>query len=544
MEKADTIIRSNAIFTACDEEPFRGSIAVKGNRILDVCPGDGALIYKDSGTRFFQYDDQLVMPGLVDAHDHMWWGAVSLSDHVVDITCSTSEEEAVAMIKAYADSHKEEPRIRGFGWFPANWNDAPLPTKESLDAAVPDRPVYMNCADAHTCWMNSLALEEAGYTPDIELGAGSVGLNADGEMNGLVFEPDALELAWNKYYVFPNDQIEEITLHYMDTLAAHGVTAVSEMSADKCSDTIYNRYSLFKKMAAAGKFKARVHSFMAFMRKTDFTDIRKWQKEFNTDLFRISGVKGFLDGVTSTYTALLLEPYADRPDTCGDGVPLDTQESLNDSVIAANAAGLPVRIHCIGDGAVRMALDAYEASRETNGEHGLINTVEHIELIHPDDINRFRELNVVASMQGEHLPLENNEKFTRVGVERTRYEWAHKSLLDAGATLAFGTDFPVVFLNQFPGIYAAVERKNYDGSQAGLPDVEKITVAEALRANTLGAARAYMRDHEIGSLESGKLADIIVLDRNLFNAPPEEIKETKVLMTIMGGNIVYERYKK
>ena len=541
MERADIIIRGKAIFTACDEKPFIGSVAVKGDRILDVCSGDGALKYKCADTRCIDYEDQLIMPGLVDGHQHMWWGAVSISDHVVDITASQSEAEAVAMIKEYADSHREEQRIRGFGWFPANWGDANLPTKDSLDAAVPDKPVYMNCADAHTCWMNSLALEEAGYTPDMKLEAGRIGCDENGEMNGLIFEPDALELAWNKYYDFPDDQIEEITLHYMDTLAAYGVTSVSEMSADKCDVATHNRYSIFRELAAAGMFKSRVHSFMAFMRKKDFADVKEWQEEFNTELFRISGVKGFLDGVTSTYTALLLEPYADKPETCGEGVPLDSQESLNASVIAANAAGLPVRIHCVGDGAVRMALNAYESSRQSNGEHGLVNTIEHIETIHPDDISRFRELNVVASMQGEHLPLENNEKFTRVGRGRTRYEWAHKSLLDAGAVVAFGTDFPVVFLNQFPGIYAAVERKNYDGSQAGLPDVEKITVAEALRANTLGAARAYMRDHEIGSLEPGKLADIIVLDRNVFTVPSEEIKETKVLMTIMDGHIVYER---
>ena len=539
MEKADIIIRGKAIFTAHDREPFDGSIAIRGNVILDVCPGDGACRDRCADTHCFYYDDQLIMPGLVDGHQHLWWGAVSISDHVVDITASTSEEEAVAMIREYANSHKDEKRIRGFGWFPANWGDAPLPTKESLDAIVPDRPVYMNCADAHTCWMNSLALEEAGYTPDIELAAGRVGIDENGEMNGLVFEPDALEPAWEKFYDFPDDQIREIVLHYMDMLAAHGVTSVSDMSADKCSSAIHNRYSIFRDLVDSGMFKARVHSFMAFMRETDFSHVRKWQEEFNTEMFRISGVKGFLDGVTSTYTALLLEPYADNPETCGEGAPLDTQESLNASVIATNAAGLPVRIHCVGDGAVRMALDAYEASIKENGEHGLINTIEHIETINPDDISRFKRLNVVASMQGEHLPLENNEKLSRVGVKRARYEWAHKSLLNAGATLAFGTDFPIVYLNQFPGIYAAVERKNYDGSQAGLPDVEKVSIDEALIANTLGSAKAYMRDYEIGSLDPGKLADLIVLDRNLFTVPKEEIKETKVVLTIMDGKIVY-----
>ena len=173
---------------------------------------------------------------------------------------------------------------------------------------------------------------------------------------------------------------------------------------------------------------------------------------------------------------MLLAPYADRPDTIGDGAPLDNQESLNASVIAANAAGLPVRIHCIGDGAVRMGLDAYEESIKVNGRHGLINTIEHIETIDPADIPRFAQLGVVASMQGEHLPQENNEKVTRLGEERCRYEWAWRSLLDAGAKLALGTDFPVVYYNQFPGIHATVARKNYDGSPAG---VEKMCIRDS-----------------------------------------------------------------
>ena len=277
------------------------------------------------------------------------------------------------------------------------------------------------------------------------------------------------------------------------------------------------------------------------MRRTDFFDAVKWAKEFNSPTFKVTGVKGFLDGVTSTYTGLLLEPYADRPDTIGEGAPLDSQESLNASVIAANAAGLPVRIHCIAEGSVRMALDAFEESLKVNGKHGLVNTIEHIETIHPDDIPRFKELGVVASMQGEHLPLEMNEKIIRLGEERCRYEWAFRSFLDSGAVLALGTDFPVVHYNPFPGIYATVARKNHDGSMAGVDNGEYLTVAEALKANTMGSAFVYGRDHELGSLEEGKLADVVVMDRNLFEIPADDIKDTKILLTVMDGNVVYEQ---
>ena len=541
MNSADMIITSNAVFTSCGDEPFEGGVAIKGNRIVAVGSREEISKYRTADTAVYDYGDQLIMPGLIDGHDHLWWGAVADSEHVVDLTSSTSEEEAIEMIKKYAVEHPEEKRIRGFGWFPANWNDAPLPTKKTLDEAVPDRPAYMNCADAHTLWVNSLALEESGYTPDMELAAGSVGVDENGEMNGLIYEPDAMAYGWKNFYDFPEEQIRTIMKNFMKGLAAQGVTSLSEMSADEYTDYFHDRYLVFKDMAESGEFTSRVHAFTAFMRKTDFTEAVKWKEEFNSPTFRVTGVKGFLDGVTSTYTGLLLEPYTDRPDTIGEGVPLDTQESLNASVIAANAAGLPVRIHCIAEGSVRMALDAFEESLKVNGKHGLVNSIEHIETMHPDDIPRFRELGVVASMQGEHLPLEMNEKVARLGEERCRYEWPFRSLADAGAVLAFGTDFPVVYYNQFKGIYAAVARKNYDGTTAGVDNGENLTLPEALRANTIGSAIVYGRDDEIGTLEAGKLADVIVLDRNLFTADVEEIKDAEVALTVMDGNVVYAR---
>ncbi|MEI3503959.1 MAG: amidohydrolase family protein [Anaerovoracaceae bacterium] len=193
---ADIVLKSSSIFTAADGKLIGGGVAIKGNRIMAVETADSIDNFISEDTRVYDFGDKLIMPGFVDGHDHLWWGAVADSDHMVDITASTSEEEALQMIKEYADSHPDEKRIRGFGWFPANWNDAPLPTKESLDRIVPDRPAYMNCADAHTCWLNSKALEEAGYHPDMEVKGGSIGVDENGEMNGLIYEPDAMIHAW------------------------------------------------------------------------------------------------------------------------------------------------------------------------------------------------------------------------------------------------------------------------------------------------------------------------------------------------------------
>ena len=538
---ADIVLKSSSIFTAADGKLTSGGVAIKSNRIMAVETADSIDNFISEDTRVYDFGDKLIMPGFVDGHDHLWWGAVADSDHMVDITASTSEEEALQMIKEYADSHPDEKRIRGFGWFPANWNDAPLPTKESLDRIIPDRPAYMNCADAHTCWLNSKALEEAGYQPDMEVKGGSIGVDENGEMNGLIYEPDAMIHAWEKLYDFPEDEIVEITRNLMKGLASCGVTSLSEMSADEYKDFYHDRYRVFKDMADDGEFTSRVHVYTALMGHTDFSEAKAWADEFNSDTFRVSGLKGFLDGVTSTYTGYMLEPYTDKPETCGEGVPLATKESLEASVTAANASGLPVRIHCIGDAAVRMALDAFEESIRVNGRRGLRNSIEHIETVDPDDIRRFKELDVIASMQGEHLPLDNNEKPARVGMERCRWEWPFRSILDSGATLAFGTDFPVVKYNQLPGICAAVTRKNYDGSPAGADNNENITLEEALTANTLGSARVYGREHELGTLEAGKLADVIVLDRDLFAIPADEIKDAKVILTIMDGQVTFER---
>ncbi|MCO7123828.1 amidohydrolase [Ihubacter massiliensis] len=540
MEFADKILKSSAVFTGYEAKPFAGGVAIKGNKILDVLKGDEIDRYRSQETKVYAYGDKLIMPGFVDAHDHLWWGAVADSDHMVDLTSSVSEEDAIEKIKQYARKHPHEKRIRGFGWYPANWNDAPLPTKISLDEAVPDRPAYMNCADAHTGWFNSLALAESGYSADMDLGAGYLGTFENGELNGLVYEPDALAIGWEKMYAFPPDQIKSIVSNFMKGLAKQGVTSLSEMSADDYKDLFHDRYQVFKEMDERGELTSRVHVYTKFMGYTDFQTAGAWKQEFCSDKFRISGLKGFLDGVTSTYTGLLLQPYADRPDTCGDGVPLASQEELNASVAAGNGAGLPVRIHALGDGAVRMALDAFEESIRVNGNHGLVNTIEHIETIDAADLSRFKELGVVASMQGEHLSLEHNEKITRLGKDRCRLEWPFRSLLDAGADLAFGTDFPVVYYNQLPGIWAAVTRKNYDGTLAGVENGETITLAEALTANTLGAAKVYNRDHELGTLEPGKLADVIVLDRNLFEVPEDEIREAKVILTMMDGKITHE----
>lgn len=537
--KADYILKSRAVFTGKSNEPFPGGVAVKGNKIIRVLDEKEAESYE--ADKVIDYGERLIMPGFVDAHVHYFMGAISASDHMcTEIAESTSEENCVEMMKAYAAEHPEEKRLLGIGWFPANWNDAPLPSKESLDEAFPDKPVYLIAADVHTFWMNTRALEESGITPDMKPRSGSVGVDENGELTGLLFEPDAFAPAMVKVQDFERDKMIEINEAFLKHIAECGVTSISEMSADPYDDAVFQKYCAMKEMEEQGKLTARLHIYTELAGHTDFSKAREWQSALYSEKLRLNGVKGFIDGVTSTFTGLLLEPYSDNPQTKGIGVPNIPKEEMQASVIAANKEGLPVRIHCIADGSVRMALDMYEASCKVNGKDGAVNTVEHIENIHPDDIPRFKELGVIPSMQPYHLTLDFMEKPRRIGEQRCRWEWPHRSLLDAGATLAFGTDYPVVDFNPYPTIYAAVTRLDDDGNPASTNPQECITLAETLKAYTAGAAAAYGRN-DIGTLEEGKLADIIVVNRNLFDIEPAEILGCETVMTMFDGEIVYEK---
>lgn len=542
MKYADFVLKSSAVYDCIGSEPFSGCVAVGGNRILAVVHDIKELDCVGPDTKVIDYGDQMIMPGLVDAHVHYFMGGMFGSKYVCgDIVNSKSEAECVAMIKDFADKNPDLERIIGSGWFPSYWNDAPLPNKRSIDAVIPDRPVYLLSADIHTIWCNSKALEEAGIRADMPIKSGKIGTFEDGELDGMLYEPDAYQPAMNKVMELAVDKMKQAHREFLRHIAACGITTISEMTANDYNDTTIRNFRVIKEMEQAGELTARLHLYTKLAGYTDFSKALEYKQEFNSPMLRMQGIKGFIDGVASTFTALTLEPYSDRPDTCGIGVPLTPKESMQRSVTAANAAGFQVRIHCIGDGAVRMALDLYEQSQKENKKSDYKNCVEHIENINPADIKRFKELNVIPSMQPMHLLLDADEQVSRMGPERVKYEWAFKSILDAGGKLAFGTDYPVVDFNPFPTIYAAVTRNNLDGSPASQNPWECITLEQTLKAYTIDAANTYDREGDLGTLEPGKLADIIVIDKNMFELAPEDILKCSVTMTMFDGTIIYQK---
>lgn len=531
------IVKSKAVFDGKTDRPEPGAFLIRDGRIAKC------LLYEDQtsyGCPVYDFGDRLMMPSFIDAHTHIFNGAIAASEFVcTEIERAHSQQECVEMIREFAAKHPEQKRIRGMGWFVGNWGNAPLPDKRSLDEALPDRPVYLQCADCHSFWLNSAALKEAGIKPDPDFPNGVIGTFENGELSGLLMEPAACEPAAEKYLDFTEEEKEKIHRNFQNVLASYGIAAVSEMFADDYTDETMQNYSLLKNIDEKEGLFSHVFCYMKLFGYTDFSAYHTFRKALESAHFHIAGVKGFIDGVTETYTGLLLEPYTDRPDTCGDGLPLWPKERMQQEIIAANREGIQVRLHCIADGSVRMALDLYEESVKINGKSDVKNTIEHIENIHPDDLFRFKELGVVASMQPYHVTLSQNDKVYRIGEERCRYEWPIRTLIDHGAFVAVGTDFPVVTIDPFKTIYAAVTRKGDHGETVCHNPWETLTMEEVLKAYTIHAAEVYHAQDQMGTLEEGKMADIIVLSQNLFEIPAEQIEDTRVTCNIFEGNVLF-----
>lgn len=532
MEENSYIIRSKAVFDSIAEEPSPKAILIQGSLIKKILPWDYAeneAYEDDKDCPLYDYGDKLIMSSFIDAHTHIFTGAITASDYVcAELGKCRSQDECVEMIAAFAKEHEDLDRIRGTGWFIGNWTCDELPDKRSLDAAIPDRPVYLQCADSHSFWLNSMALKEAGIVANPNLENGIIGTFEDGELSGMLIEPAACEPAMKKYMDFTDEEMVEIHENFQKILAENGVAGLSEMFAEDYTEDIYHKYDLLKEIDEKHGLSAQVYVYTKLFGYTEFDSYFQMKKHFDSEHFHIAGVKGFIDGVTETYTGLLLEPYTDRPETCGEGLPLWPVEKMQQEIIAANKAGIQVRLHCIADGSVKMALDMYEKAEECCQDQDIRNTVEHIENIRPADMERFAKLGVIPSMQPYHVTLSNGDKIVRLGEERVKYEWPIKSILKKGGQIAIGTDYPVVGLNPFMTIYAAVTRNNDEGAPVSHNPWEVLTMSETLKAYTIGAARVYHAEKETGTIEPGKKANIIVLSQNLFEIEESLIEQTKV----------------
>ncbi|MDE8731571.1 amidohydrolase [Eubacteriales bacterium DFI.9.88] len=541
MERADYILKGAAIFDAVADEPFAGFLAVKGRRIIKVGRGDAdEQNFIDSHTQVIDCGGGLIMPGLIDAHMHFFDGIFQNSKYMCrELFACKSARQCVSVIRKFAEEHPDYKTITGMGWFIPSWEDGEPPHKNMLDQICPDRPVYLMCADGHSFWLNSKALEECRVDPNRKLLFGSIEVDETGEPNGLLHEMDACAPCAAAAQALPEGQKRELIVDFIRQLSSHGITSTTDITVLPEPGPVSEELEIVGDLEKEGNLDIRLHLYPSLGTSPDFTTIEEYRQRFHSDKLRVAGLKAFVDGVHGNHTALLLTPYADRPD--GAGASFYPFEHYKRQVTAANGCGLGVKLHCTGEGAVRMALDAYEASRQANGPLPVRNSIEHVETLQESDIKRFAKLDVTASMQPVHLMAIGSGLKDKLGEERARYQYAVRSLLEIGANAAFGTDYPVAPFQPLPNVYFAVTRCDEEGQPVEEPIRENITLAQALRAYTYGSAYCLHAEQQLGTLEEGKLADIAVFSENLFQLEPRELLKARICLTMVDGTIVYKQ---
>ena len=535
--KADYILTSQAVFRGGGRPVGPAAVAVQGKKIIAVGSEEmmSSLIGPD--TKRMDFGGRLIAPGFHDFHIHLFLGSLVLA--TVGLGATKSEEEAAQMVARYAATRPNDPWILGWGWYHVYWDDKVLPHKSTLDKYLPDRPVFLFNAELHGAWLNSKALEIVGIHRDTpNPPSGHIERDEFGEPTGFLYET-AMSLAKQAFKI-PHAQQVELMDGFLRHAAEFGVTSVGDMLP--LLDMEFDNLDLYRQYDEQGLLTTRIH-FLSTL-NGDLTKPVALREKFNSPALKFAGLKNFLDGVPTTYTAYLLNPYSDKPDT--RGYPMLDPTEVCEWVAAADKQGFRVRLHACGDAAVRLGLDCFETARLRNGSRDARHTIEHIEILDPDDIRRFSDLGVIASMQPEHLSTSpifaENPYLARFAGARERNTWMIRTLQSRGTHMAFGTDFPVVGLDPFVELYRAVTRLHDDGQPAGgwNPN-ERILLEEALAHYTEGAAYANFRERDLGTLDAGKFADIIVMDSNPFALEPSAIREVKVLLTMMDGKVVYER---
>lgn len=522
------------IFTANPDLPYAEAAVVQGQRIAYVGSNAQALTWQQPATRIVDCQQHTLMPGIIDSHFHLLQGCLHLDGMQLDQ--ATEYESLASAIRNYAGQFPDRPWLNGYGLkYQLGPSHQPL-NRHYLDAIVGQRPLVLFAYDFHTAWANTLALQLAGILQGGEAGPNSeIMLDAQGMATGELREHGAFDHV-QKLLPPPDDYQKRALLKLgLQQLAAAGVTSVHNMDGSR------EQASLYAALEDTGELSCRVYIPYSVKPDTPFealaAEAASLKAEFQSAMVRGGAVKFFMDGVIESYTGLMVEAYADNPNTYGAAN--YAPEHFNKFAIEADRLGLQIAVHACGDLAVRRALDGYELAQQQNGLRDSRHRVEHIEVIHPDDIDRFQKLGVTASMQPLHAPpgLGDGDIWPqRVGPQRWPLCFAWQTLRQAGARLAFGSDWPVVSFNPMQSIQAAVCRQPW---APGLPDQHQ-TLADTLIAYTRDAAWTEFAEHEKGQVREGYLADLVLLSDDIFAVPPQAIGTLNPVLTLCDGRIVYE----
>ena len=524
---ASLAIVNARVWTADSARPWAEAIAVNGDTIVAV--GSSAEVRKLGAARVVDAKGGLVTPGFIDAHVHFIEGGFRLSS--VQLRDARTPEEFVKRIREFAATVPAGTWITGGDWDHEQWGGR-LPERSWIDSVTPDHPVWVNRLDGHMALANGAALRAAGVTSATRDVEGGAIVRGPGREPTGILKDNAQSLVDRVVPESPAVLQDRALDTAMTYVAAQGVTSVHNMGS-------WSDLAIFERARADGRLKTRIYAVVplsSWERLRDTVQARGTGDEW----LRIGGLKGFVDGSLGSHTAAMLEPFTDAP---GDrGFFVNTPENLYAWTSDADKAGLQVMIHAIGDRAIRMLLDTYERVARENGPRDRRFRMEHAQHIAPADIPRFGTLGVIASMQPYHAIDDGRWADRVIGPERAKGTYAFRSLLDSGATLAFGSDWFVAPPTPLEGIYAAVTRRTLDDRNPGgwVPE-QKITVEEALRAYTVGSAKASFDEARKGTLARGKLADLVLIDRDLTTIAPESIRDARISMTVVGGRVVFER---
>ncbi|MFH8473926.1 amidohydrolase [Streptomyces sp. NPDC018000] len=542
MSTADLVFTRGAVFTADPARTRATSLAVVGDRIAAVGHDDVRDLI-GPGTEVVDLRGKLLLPGFQDAHIHAVFGGTELAE--CDLTGTVGVEEYLGRIRAYADSHPDHPWITGGGWSMESF-DGGLPTRQLLDSVVPDRPVLLSNRDHHGAWANTRALELAGITAATPDPAdGRIEREPDGTPSGMLQEGATALVSRLVPASTPADRLAGL-LRAQKLLHSLGITGWQDALLGEFSGRP-DPSDAYLAAARDGSLTARVTGALWWDRERGAEQIDELvalRAKLSHGRFRAGSVKIMQDGIAENFTAAMTSPYLDSCGcaTANTGLSFVDPAALRDYVTRLDALDFQVHFHALGDRAVREALDSIEAAIEANGHRGNRHHLAHLQVVHPDDLARFAQLGAIANIQplwAAHEPQMDELTLPFLGPERAAWQYPFGGLLRHGATLAAGSDWPVSSPDPIAGIHVAVNRME-PGATDGrvfLPE-QRLDLATAVAAYTAGTAHVNGLD-DTGTLRPGNLADLVVLDRDIFTAPAEEIAEARVLRTYVGGTLVH-----
>lgn len=527
IQPADMIITNARIWTGNPGQPYAEAMAVSGDTIVAVGSNRETMKYRADSTTMLDMQGRFITPGFIDSHIHMLQGGLDLTS--VQLRGAATPEEFIRRMADFAAGLKPGTWIVGGNWDEKDWGR--MPEKGWIDSVTPENPVFVSRLDGHMGLANSLAMKLAGVDRTVkDVSGGAIGRNAAGEPTG-IFRDNAMDLIYNKIPPASEEETDDALVAAMNYFAGNGVTSVHGVDAGAYLNAI-------ERVRSKNGLITRIYAMVPLSYWKQLAE-KIGSAGKGDDWVKMGGVKGFVDGSLGSHTAAFLEPYTDQ--ATDSGLFVNTTEDLYRWISNSDSAGLQVMIHAIGDRAINFLLNTYEQVEKENGDRDRRFRIEHSQHIAPSDIPRFASLKVIASMQPYHCIDDGRWAEKYIGQERIKTTYAFRSLLDSGAILAFGSDWPVAPATPLEGIYAAVTRRTLDDKNPGgwVPE-QKITVEEALRAYTSDAAYASFEENIKGTIEPGKLADFVILDQDITAIDPISIRDVKILQTYVAGRKVYD----